>query len=298
MRVRTRETPRTVHILRMHRVLILAACLAAPISTAQSSAAKIQSVPAAGPSAPSRPGSTGRPAEPQAETIEIQTGDKHTLAGSFYAVLDASQLAPAALLVHDAGADRSQLDDVALKLQKLGVAVLAIDLRGHGKSATKDFTWSLLDESGKKALWAAAPRDLQAAAGWLREQKGLHTTKLCVVGVGSACSLAVRHAAKDDNVRCTVLIEPSAEDFGFAFSDQLCEIQGVPTKVFAKRDNQQMTAKLFEKALAAAHGIPTFDIEYAGTKAENLLADKKTAPQLAKWIKEQVVERKGDGKGK
>ena len=46
---------------------------------------------------------------------------------------------------------------------------------------------------------AEAVATIEAAAAWLRGQKGVHKTNLSVVGLGSGCALAVRHAARDEN---------------------------------------------------------------------------------------------------
>ena len=62
-----------------------------------------------------------------------------------------------ALLVHDAGASRTQLEPVADRLSKQGFGVLTLDLRGHGGSKTAKLDWEKLSEADKKSAWAFAP---------------------------------------------------------------------------------------------------------------------------------------------
>ena len=177
------------------------------------------------------------PSDKEPRRVQVKTQDDLTLAGDFYAS-GRKGTAPAALLVHDAGADRSQLTKVAERLQRTGFAVLAIDLRGHGESKGENLDWSGLTESERAATWTFATRDLEAGADWLRKQEGIHRTNLSLVGAGSGCALAVRHASRDENVRCVTLLAPRSENFGFDVASDIHEIEGLPTLVVAGRELQ------------------------------------------------------------
>ena len=131
-----------------------------------------------------------------AETVTIETRDELALSARYFAPRSKKQLAPAALLVHDAGGSRTQLMAIAERLWKSNFAVLVVDLRGHGASRTEHCDWKHLDEESRGKLWAIATRDLEAAASWLRKRKEVHSTNLNLVGAGAGCALAVRHAAR------------------------------------------------------------------------------------------------------
>ena len=68
--------------------------------------------------------------------VSFKTKDKLILKGSYYAPKKSkskSKAAPAALLIHDAGSDRSELESVAGYLKR-GFAVLVVDLRDTARA--------------------------------------------------------------------------------------------------------------------------------------------------------------------
>ena len=99
--------------------------------------------------------------------VSFKTKDKLILKGSYYAPKKSkskAKAAPAALLIHDAGSDRSELESVAGYLQKRGFAVLVVDLRGHGESAEKDGAFEKASEKDQETMWSLSSRDVDAAA--------------------------------------------------------------------------------------------------------------------------------------
>ena len=77
----------------------------------------------------------------QVESMRVETVDGFTLKGEFWKPRKKGR-SPAALLLHDTLRDRSDYAGIAENLNKRGFAVLSIDLRGHGQSATKEFNFS------------------------------------------------------------------------------------------------------------------------------------------------------------
>lgn len=257
----------------MLRALILAAGLAAPISS----------------SPPLPPGG-------ETSDVEIRTSDNVKLHASFLAPptkkSDSGSPSPGVLLVHDAGGDRHQLDDLALRLQKSGFAVLSVDLRGHGDSQDASGGWSRLGEEERNREWALATRDVEAASEWLLSQSEVHSTNLSLVGLGSGCALAVRHAKRDENVRCVVLIAPRSKDFGFDVAADLIKIEGLPTLVLAAKDDDATKAMVAE-ANGGAH--PYVELDYAAARVDSVLEDRKLPSKVATWIKGCAMPKRGRG---
>src|SRR5262249_27694348 len=87
--------------------------------------------------------SADRPAEAQAqaatnqERVKFDTVDSVELQGTFYASPRGNK-SPCALLIHSIGenSQKEGWDELAKELQKVGIAVLAFDLRGHGDSTS------------------------------------------------------------------------------------------------------------------------------------------------------------------
>ena len=257
----------------MRRARILAALLASPIVSLASASPTVRST-----SSPPTPRSAGS----ILRKVELRTQDDLVLVGDFYEANAQGRLAPAAVLVHDAGGQRSQMRLVAERLNRLGFAVLIVDLRGHGDSATKDLDWKTLDDAGRKSLWAHASKDLDAAADWLRKQPGIHKTNLSLVGNGSGCALAVRHASRDENVRCVALIGPNVVDFGFDVANDILQIEGLPTCVIAQRSSSDV-----DRMVAEANATqPFIELFFSSSNAPNAMEDRKTQAKVASWVKD------------
>lgn len=271
----------------MQRALVLVALAATPIiahATPRSAAA-----PLAGAGETPTPAAAVEPGE----RVEVRTSDDLKLTGSYFEAKGRSdQLAPGCVLVHDAGGDRRQMDDVADRLQRLGFAVLALDLRGHGDSRTAGLDWSALDEGARSALWALAARDVEAGARWLAKVKGVHSTNLSLVGFGAGCALAVRQATRDENVRCIALLGPRSREFGFDVEADLKDLGGLPTLVLAPRPAEE-TQRMVEAANQVSH--PYIELVLCTSKTPSVLEDKKTPAKVASWVKDMATPKKGRG---
>ena len=268
----------------MLRALIPALLCTAPITFSAAPAAALSTRPAGG--------DASAPAAPAGARVEIESSGNTKLVGSYFEPKKKGQLAPAALLIHDAGADRTQVEDLAKRLQKLGFGVLTLDLRGHGESAGgKD--WSGLDRDAKNGLWAFATRDVDAGARWLLGKPEIHGTNLSLLGVGAGAALAVRHAKEDENVRSVALVEPRFDAFGFDVKADLIQIAGVATYVVTSRDGREECEHAVEEVNSLGH--PYVELMVAASPAVDLLADSKTALRVTTWIRDTVAPKKGRG---
>lgn len=273
----------------MLRALIPALLCTAPI-TLMLSAAPAAAAP--GPLLAALAGDSGAAPASAGTRVEIESSGNTKLVGSYFEPKKKGQLAPAALLIHDAGAGRGQLEDLAKRLQRLGFGVLTLDLRGHGDSAGAK-EWSGLDRDAKNGLWAFATRDVDAGARWLLSRPEIHGTNLSLLGVGAGAALAVRHAKEDENVRCVALVEPRFDAFGFDVKADLIQIAGVTTYVVTSRDGREECEHAVEEVNALGH--PYVELMVAASPAVGLLEDPKTALRVTTWIRDTVAPKKGRG---
>jgi alpha-beta hydrolase superfamily lysophospholipase len=255
----------------MRRALILAASLAAPILLAPAAAASNSSSKSTPP-----------------EVVEIKTSDGVKLAASFYKPANRS---PAVLLVHDAGGNRAQLEPMAERLVKANFGVVTIDLRGHGGSKTEKLDWEKLSDGDKKSTWSFAARDLDAAAEWVLGQENIHGTNLSIVGVGSGCALAVRHAQSDENVVCLALLAPHAQSYGFDVKKDITALAGLPTFVLASKDDEAERMAIDANTTSPN---PFVEISLAKSKTTSVLEDKRLPSTVAQWLGEKAMPKKGD----
>lgn len=223
-----------------------------------------------------------------AKSVTVETKDEQKLRGSYWAPrTKKGALAPAALLVHDAGSKRGDLDAIAERLWKQGFAVLSLDLRGHGDSVAEKSDWSKANDKDKDTLWAFATRDIDAAASWLLDQESVHKTNLNLVAHGAGCALAARHALDDENVRSISLLEPPTKCHGFDLASDIYELGGLPTMIMAPKKKKSPTEKMVKEANASFGDEPYVVLMNVKSKVK-VLEDKKTPSKVATWLKSQA----------
>ncbi len=242
--------------------------------------------------ATSTPAPASANANAEGETVEITTRDNQKLQATFFAPKKKNYRAPAAMLVHGAGEDRSELEKIGTTLQKRGFAVLSIDLRGHGASRTEELDWSKLTEEDRERTWAYTLRDLSAGAEYLRSRDDVHTSNLSIVGVRSGSTIAARYAKSDENARALVLVAPQPSQLGFDVTEDLNELGGLPTLILAPKDERNQAERM-QLAAHSANG----DLQYVEVKAlkndtAEVLDDKRLPSQLGSWLKDTVLPKK------
>lgn len=267
--------PRAKNLVAWTTALVVSLALPASVQA-------LQPAPVAGPA------SAPRGANGDLEDVSIKTGDGLALAASLYLPSKAGR-APAVLLVHPPGGSRGEQDDVARQLVRRGFAVLSMDLRGHGQSAAADAGFATLAPEEQERMWTFALRDLEAGAGFLRGRGDIHTTNLSVVGFAQGCGLALRHAAQDENVRAVVLVSPGENQLGFTLTDEVKRCGGLPTLILTPKDDRPLAQRLIDGL--GAHAADAIKVEVL--KSTEYQADKKLPSDVANYLRDTVVDRKG-----
>ena len=278
----------------MLRALQTAAALPLALlaAAALSPAAVAQTAPAALPSLSGNSGAAAAKTASEGETVEVTTRDNLKLQASFYGPRKKNYRAPAALLVHGAGEDRSQLEKIATTLQKRGFAVLSIDLRGHGASATEDLDWTKLSDEDRERTWAYALRDLAAGATYLRSRDDVHTSNLSIVGVRSGSTIAARYAKSDENARALVMVAPQPTQLGFDVSEDLGDLGGLPTLILAPKDERNLAERMQLAAHTANDDLQYVEIKALRNETKEVLTDKRLPSELGSWLKDTVLPKK------
>lgn len=227
------------------------------------------------------------------EVVEIRTSDKVDLEGSWYKPRGSKgKRFPGVLLVHDAGGNREQMAGLAERLVKSKLAVLTIDLRGHGGSSNEDLDWTTLTPADRKAQWVRATQDVAAAVDWLLSQDEVHSTKLCMVGHRAGCALVVRHMKEEDNACAVALLEPPAESFGFNVKKDLLFLEGIPTYIVGARgdDAEKVSAMVDEANSGAKSGDPYIEFLLAPPP---VIEDRGVWMKVTKYLQTAAVPSKG-----
>lgn len=108
---------------------------------------------------------------------------------------------PAVILIHQGGSSRNEWIELSIidKLLENGYAILAYDIRLHGKS-TKDGEFSDLYNNPKRA-----PLDLLAAIKFLNQDKRIDSNRIGIIGASIGANLAcVASCSNNFNIKSAV----------------------------------------------------------------------------------------------
>nr|WP_320132777.1 alpha/beta fold hydrolase [uncultured Holophaga sp.] len=156
-------------------------------------------------------------AQPPVREVSLRTPDGFLLKGTLTLPKGQGRHA-AVLLAHQFRADRQGWTPLAERLQKMGIATLALDLRGHGESTEcKGQSLSVGEDfvdSAQRVGFSMIPRDLEQAAAWLRHQPGIDARRLGVVGSSVGALSALLAAPKIHPVALAVLSPAGNPAFG------------------------------------------------------------------------------------
>ncbi len=283
----------------MVKALILGVCLVAPITaqTANPRSGTPNDAPAVRSEltiSATRIATASSPltvAKEKYDVVKIKTEDNVEISGSWYEPRRSSKRVPGIVLVHDAGGDRAKLEKLAESLSRGRFAVLSIDLRGHGQSKSEDCDWTKANAQEKKALWAFAQKDVDAATKWVLSQKSVHPHRLCMVGYREGCALVARHMKDADDAIAVTLLEPPKEAYGFDIEKDLYDLEGIPTRIVGAKGNGEKEAE----AMANKVKEKTLDNPFLEFYLEQppLLDDTSALRRVTGWFKKHATPKKG-----
>ncbi|MEO6708878.1 MAG: alpha/beta hydrolase [Planctomycetota bacterium] len=234
-------------------------------------------------------------ADPEPARVTLAAEDKSTLVGTYFAPCDTKQKAAAALLLHDTGGSRADVLALAKRLQKSGFAVLTLDLRGHGESATAEVSWKALDSDGQLRAWTAMQGDMKTAVTFLTTQTGVQPSRVSLLAQGNSAMLAVRHAVRDERVRDLVLIDPKPEVHGNSIVKDLEQLGGLPTLIVVGKDDQNTGKRLIEASSKSATSSDWIEVRSSKQDAAAIMTDKSMYGDVSKWMLEKSLPAKAKG---
>lgn len=217
---------------------------------------------------------TAAPAHAQ-RAVTFSAADGTSLSGDLYE--PSVRPSPAVLLVHMLGRNREDWDDMAERLEDAGVTVLAIDLRGHGRSG------------GSAATLAPLVGDVRAALSWLETRPGVRPGQVAAVGASLGANLVAVAAADMPSVRAVGLVSPSLDYRGLRLDANVMKKIG-DRPVFLAASTQDPYALRTLRDLAAGGGIREQRLSDAAAHGTALLAaDHDLATALVDWLKRTLI---------
>lgn len=175
--------------------------------------------------------------EPQ--RITLTTSDEQTIFANYYPGKVNDGGVPAVILLHMYRGDRTEYEPLIEPLHRAGFAIVALDLRGHGRSATRT-TLSQV-ENGDVELFKSMRLDVRAAYDWLAQQPKIDRSRLALVGAGVGADVALLYATEDRSVDALVLLSPGTDDVGLDSAAALQRVRGRQILMLAADDPKEKT---------------------------------------------------------
>jgi dienelactone hydrolase len=148
-------------------------------------------------------------APPGARGVWLSAVDGYKVAAWFWPT-GGKKSAPAIILLHQRGKDKSSWGGFPAKLVEEGFAVIAIDFRGHGQT-TDPNGQSIPLNSLRDSDYQAMLNDVGAAHAYLAQQKGVDADRVGLIGASIGANLALLYAAQDRRIRTVVALSPGLD---------------------------------------------------------------------------------------
>jgi pimeloyl-ACP methyl ester carboxylesterase len=220
------------------------------------------------------------------KSVELQTSDGVKIMGDWYRPSSrVDQKPPAILLIHGFGENRSVWDGfLSDHLLKNGLAILNIDLRGHGESLFRGSEKLVPDVS-----WLTDPRqfpsDLDCALSWLRSQVEIDQNRIGVLGADIGGSLAYLASGKYEVVRSAVVLSGNFEQ-AQALATGVANFQPHSILYIATQGDDKAAehAQQFEKSTGFPVKVQVF--QNSSSHGAKILQDVPESTTLvADWLK-------------
>lgn len=209
---------------------------------------------------------------------KLKTFDLVQIQGSFELPDGIPAPIPGVLLLHGYGESHSVWSDLRERLLRDGWAVLAIDLRGHGRSRSKNGEPIEAREAWRRDA-RQFPLDVGPALEWLKSQTRLDSKKIVVIGNDVGANLALIASGRFSEVGTAVAINPNL--------DEALSMAG------SAQDFTPRSALLMVSEQAMAQGIRNYitgpsrvNLLSAGHGTAAVLATGSTIDEIIRWLKD------------
>ena len=161
------------------------------------------------------------------EDITLTTSDRVKIAGSYRAAAGNAEKAPIMICVHMLGKSRDDFKDLTEQLSSLGIASLAIDIRGHGDSKMGG---KIRYSSFSEKQWNECVKDVNAAIGWALRRDDIDGRFLGLLGASIGANLVIKAGSREE-VKIVVALSPGLDYHGVQIEKDASKIHEKPVFV-------------------------------------------------------------------
>jgi len=198
---------------------------------------------------------------------------------------------PVLLAFHMAQQDRSSWKSLQKIATKAGLGLLAVDMRGHGKSAKqgrKD--WSKRVRQKDKKLFNQLHKDVAAAVKFVRKRR-IDRRNIILVGASVGCSAIIEYASTHNDFAAAILLSPGTQYFGIASLQHIPKWADRPLLMVAPADEVETGANQLYKVMGHHRRGIVLSVPQKKVRGTQMLGKVPRLEQrLVEWAKLRVVD--------
>lgn len=233
------------------------------------------------------------PGTASAREVSLKTSDGLTLSADWFPPPKEARGVIVAL--HMYKSNKNAWRPLAEQAHKEKLGLLALDLRGHGKSAkqgNKDLSKGVIARD--PALFGAMVEDAAAAMAFLAK-KGFGPEKVVMFGASVGCSVALQYAARDAKLKAAVLLTPGKKYLGIDSMTHITKYGARPLLIVSAREELSVGAKALFGALTVRRQAVLLQLPQKKVHGTRMFGRvPRIEARLAEWAAIQLGKIVGD----
>ena len=217
--------------------------------------------------------------------VKLKTADGLSLSGRFHPMPKGRQARGAIVALHMYRGDQAQWAPLISPAHSQGLAVLTLDLRGHGKSRKQGKR-----DLGKRvaardsSLFNGMYQDAAAAVDWLGKHQQIGPERVILFGASVGCSVALHYGAMAAKPpAAAVLLTPGRRYLGVESLAHIDAWAQRPVLMVTSEEEAQKGAKpLYDKA-RRPHQLLIMTLPQTGIHGTRMFKLKTIAKRLTEW---------------
>lgn len=219
--------------------------------------------------------------------IEVQTKDARVIKATLsYVKIDGIKKYPTVVLLHSLGYSSEDWGNLIPDLNNAGYAVIAIDLRGHGKSIYDTGFHQRSWEYFKPKAYQKIPSDVVAVLNQAQKQsKKVSLDNMAIVGADIGANTAVL-VSKDlkKKPKTLVLISPTTSFKGLYIPIALADMGNVPVLTMVSQKDRYCLQEQKSLSKFAQGGFYAKNYPNGGMGMMMIKVNPSMSQDITKWI--------------
>lgn len=221
-----------------------------------------------------------------AEDVMLTTSDDIRIAARYRPAAGNAEKVPVFICIPMATRTKSDYDEFTERLSEIGVASLALDLRGHGDSRMDGrIRFSRFTEKE----WNDCIRDIYAAIGWLAAKDEIDSRLVGILGASVGANLAIKAGTKPE-IRLIVALSPGEDFRGVNITEDVQKISNKPVYVAASDGDEYSFEAANKMAMVMDELVFVKIIEDSSHHGTEMLRIPFFTEDLIRWIKDTLNE--------